>query len=353
MEPSWREGDIGRTFSFFVTTEEVDQLGFQRACAEARASGFPNARVFTPRMLEWASIFHPAFFAAMSRGEVQPGASLPRRLRLNVPTSRELNVATTLYWLQSTLFLAGVTLSAALIQGRFSRGTVASKLDRLWQAGGIAQAADLPDFGALRLKDEVANLAREIERPEKLLVPLKHCFAKAIAALAASVPVEAEQMIESELGSELSDRFGFRHDLAAAIGPRLRCMIVYGSSVTSNAFADYDVIIVADERDEVLLKLRNLAPSYRGVELNVSVFEPEEFWNYQVLSGDNLSHHGICIKVKRWSRGKSKLTFLRETSASDSSGFGKLSECARSPTLNDMRPAMANAVCTNTSQKFP
>jgi hypothetical protein len=290
MEPSWRGGDDGRQYSFLVTADELDGEDFGAACAEARSMGLPNPRVFTPAMLAWASIFHPAFFAAMSRHYSQPP------LRLCVQTSPGLQVAGTCYWLQSMLFLAGVTLSAALVQNRFSRGTLASKLDRLWQAAAVGDGEPLAGLGALALRDRVLDFARHLDRPDRLLFELKDCFADAVAALAHSIPVEAEQLQEVELSSEMRARFGFRDDLAATMGSQLQCIIVYGSSVTSPVFADYDMIVVTSNRNQALQRLRGLAPSYRGVELNISVFEPDEFWHYQAISGDNLSHHGICIK---------------------------------------------------------
>ena len=45
------------------------------------------------------------------------------------------------FWLQSVVFLAAVTLSAAIVQGRWSRGTIESKFDRLWQAGDLGCAS--------------------------------------------------------------------------------------------------------------------------------------------------------------------------------------------------------------------
>jgi len=291
MEPSWRGEDVGRTYSFFVTAEEVDRDRFVAACAEAQASGLENTRVFTPAMLDWASIFHPAFFAAMSRHHPRHF----RGLRLCVPTSPNLRVVDPSYWLQSMLFLAGVTLSAALIQNRFSPGTLASKLDRLWQAGAVAEGRGMETLNALKLRDRVLDFAQRLDRPEEVLFDLKDCFSEALSAMARSIPVEAEELREVRLSSEMRDRFGFRSDLSAAIGPKMQCMIVYGSSVNSPTFADYDVIVVTPDRNDALRSLRRLAPAYRGVELNISVFEPEEFWNYQTISGDNLSHHGLCI----------------------------------------------------------
>jgi hypothetical protein len=291
MEPSWRGEDVGRSYSFFVTAEEADRDRFAAACAEAQASGLKNTRVFTPAMLDWASIFHPAFFAAMSRHHPQHFQGL----RLCLPTSPGLRVADPSYWIQSMLFLAGVTLSAALIQNRFSPGTLASKLDRLWQVGAVAEDGGIESLTTLKLRDRVLDFAQRLDRPEELLLDLKDCFSEALAAMAHSIPVETEELREVQLTGEMSDRLGFRSDLSAAIGTKMQCMIVYGSSVNSPTFADYDVIVVTPNRNDALRSLRRLAPAYRGVELNISVFEPEEFWNYQTISGDNLSHHGLCI----------------------------------------------------------
>src|SRR6185369_17304913 len=90
--------------------------------------GLPNPRPISRPLLELASLFHPLLFASLTTRDGD-GFRLTRfdqRLR-----ARRLAQANSLdlvrYYLQSQLFLAGCTLSAAVIQQRHSDGTLDSK----------------------------------------------------------------------------------------------------------------------------------------------------------------------------------------------------------------------------------
>lgn len=305
MPPTWRKTER-QTYSYLVTKAESGCREYQNACYEANKLSVPNPRVFTPSMLNWASAFHPRFFHALTAA----GADVLTPLKLGIPVSPGLEVATARYWLQSVIFLAGVTLSAAIIQGRFSRGTLESKLDRLWQVGATATAAGIDALEDLRLPEKVQQLAEDLDNPIELLLKLKRTYHDVLMVLSKSVAVEAEAIAEAQLDATLSDRFGFRSELAKELDRNVRCIIVYGSSVASSSFADYDLILVVEDRDRALRTLAKRSPKYRGVELNISVFEPEEFWAYQTISGDNLSLHGLCLYGEVLAPRKSKADLL-------------------------------------------
>ncbi|GJL61249.1 MAG: hypothetical protein NPIRA03_41060 [Nitrospirales bacterium] len=71
--------------------------------------------------------------------------------------------------------------------------------------------------------------------------------------------------------------------------------MVYGSSVSSNQFADIDAVVIVDNPKSALLQLAGTSPTWQGKELNLGIYSPSEFLVMQRLSGDNLLDYGVCI----------------------------------------------------------
>ncbi|HEY9259622.1 hypothetical protein, partial [Chitinophaga sp.] len=90
-------------------------------------------------------------------------------------------------------------------------------------------------------------------------------------------------------------RFGFAADLRNTLQENLLAIFVYGSSVTSESFADYDVILYVKDADVALHTLSGQNPAYKGVDINISVYDETDFYGFQSLSGDNLHQHVLCL----------------------------------------------------------
>jgi hypothetical protein len=288
--PSWRERPTRLTYIFLE--EEPSGADLARACQWALDAGLENPRVIPPMLLAWSSLFNPRFFLACEGRVERRCRALASTGGLRIGDVQRL----TRFWLESVLFLASVTLSAAIVQSRCSTGTIESKYDRLWQAGCVARDAELSELLSLDLTAEVASLARTKTLPDiERLLQVRRLFESAIVALGRDVPVQHGMMRETAIPEQFEGRFGFVRDLRDLLGPELVAVVVYGSSISSDDFADYDVLLVSDHAERTLRRLAATSPSWGGKELNVGVYSPSELWAMQLLSGDNLDEYGLCI----------------------------------------------------------
>jgi hypothetical protein len=180
-EESWR---AERTrISFLLPSREINGYHTASLLREAHALGLPNPRVILPSIVAWSALLHPRFHGALLRsGSMHATAhrsfSIPG---LGQPSYMELAEV----HLESVLFLAGVTLSAAVIQGRWSDGTVGSKLDRLWQAGRLSAGGICAPLDSLNLCATVHQIADcddtgQIDR----LIDIRRHFMEGIRVLA-------------------------------------------------------------------------------------------------------------------------------------------------------------------------
>jgi len=254
----------------------------------AGRSDIPNPRVITPRHISWSSLFHPRFF--MSVRGVDPAAALA----FTDPTVSDDCQSLSRLWLQSVLFLAGVTLSAAIVQRRSSEGTIASKLDRLWDAGTLAGTDVAPELRALDLHGRVHALASRKSDEVNRLLAIRRAFLDALASVAPTTGTLAV-MRKSAARSYADGRFGFVDDLRASLGRGVRAIVVYGSSVSGNRFADIDALVIVDDPEAALQHLAGTSPTWRGKELNLGIYSPHELVTMQRLSGDNLPDYGVCV----------------------------------------------------------
>lgn len=287
--PTWRAEPY--TLSYLLVGREVTADELIDLLQWAVDSNMPNPRVVTPDLIRWSSLFHPRFFNSLRNAgpqTVEPMTwsepALPTNLR-----------ALSRLWLQSVLFLSGVTLSAAIVQRRFSAGTIESKLDRLWDAGSLASSGVAPELSALSLHDRVAGLASECADDTTRLLAIRETFMKVLELIA---PEEGsmETMQRSAPPVQYDDgRFGFVEMLRKKIGDGLRSVIVYGSSLSSEQFADIDALLVVDDPVSALLGLAGTSPVWQGKELNIGIYSPREMLVMQRLSGDNLSDYGVCL----------------------------------------------------------
>lgn len=262
----------------------------------AKVQGWTHTRAISPQTLVWSSLFQPRFFEAINRELGVRGMRLACRngstaLSILLDNSRER----VRFWLQSVIFLASVTLSAAIVQGRWSRGTLASKFDRLWMAGKLARAGVVPELLDLSICEQVLTLAANSDSPSiERLLSLRKLFNSVIKKLTADVSVRRVHMRSLPHSDKRLARFGFVPMLLEKL-PTLQAVIVYGSSVSSAEFADYDAILVVDDPVHSLRCLENTHPQWAGKELNLGIYSPGELWLMQLLSGDNLADYGLCV----------------------------------------------------------
>lgn len=259
----------------------------------------PNPRVIAPSVLQWSSLFNPRFYAAVnndrSPGSQMAVAAAPP-LHVNVKDGERLSDSPTRFWVESVLFLATVTMSAAIIQSRWSPGTIASKYDRIWQAADLAAAGVLTGLEGSSVRDAVSDLVAQTELGDlDRLIVIRRLLEHTIQAISVAPTAQAITMRPTRLPSHLADRFGFVDELTALAGTDHQAVIVYGSSTSGDDFADYDVIVVSRYPEEMLRSLAGRSPSWRGKELNIGVYSPTELWRLQLLSGDNLASYGVCI----------------------------------------------------------
>ncbi|MBD8546790.1 hypothetical protein [Sphingomonas sp. CFBP 8760] len=284
---SWR-GEPYR-LSYVLLRDEPDAVSLLAGYRWALGEGLPNPRIISPRLLAWSALFQPTLHTACQRHGGLPARRLMRFDGL-APNGCADSAGLQRLWLQSVVFLASVTLSAAIIQGRWSRGTLESKFDRLWQA---ATSAALPAGTNGRvLRDDIMRLSSSAEPPIEILLSLRRHFMALIDALSADTAAERVTVVALKPVTE--ERFGFAAWLADWL-PGLTGVVVYGSSLTSNDYADIDAILVVDDAEYVLRLLENRKLLWGGKELNVGVYTQAEFWRMQLLSGDNLASYGRCV----------------------------------------------------------
>lgn len=289
--PTWRPQPL--TVSYLYPESEPDADEMAGLYAWAVESGYPNVRVLSPRTVQWSELFHPRFYEALrATPRVVPDA----HVRLRDPLHLDGRAALTTFWVESTVFLASVTLSAAIVQSRWSAGTLASKYDRLWQVGQLAETGVLPSVRELDVPTAVRTLASDGAMPAvDRLLAIRDLFERVLARIPSVTPFERSVLRAAPLRSELADRFGFVASLREQLGPDLVCVVAYGSSVTSRNFADIDLLLVSTRPDRTLRTLAGTSPTSGGKELNVGVYSPEELWTMQLLSGDNLLDYGVCL----------------------------------------------------------
>lgn len=281
-EPGWRGVPFVLNYLLLEADPQAEDL--IDIYRWARDNGLENPRAIFPRARTWASLFQPNLAAAI--GDRDPG------LRCADPDLAWLSAprAARRFWLQSIVFLAAVTLSAAIVQARWSRGTLESKLDRLWQAASSPVLAG--EIDAAWLRGEIAAIAHSTAPPIERLLAIRRLFGTLIERLASDVPATRTTV---GAGPRAGDpRFGFAAGLADRFAD-LRGVVVYGSSVSSADFADIDAVVVLDNPEVALRALEGAAPTWQGKELNLGIYSPQELWAYQLLSGDNLGDYGECV----------------------------------------------------------
>jgi hypothetical protein len=302
MPPGWKDL-FPVPYTFVYTANELtadDYVNFFRCCIQNRIS---NARLFTPRTLQYTSCFHPSFYRAVQKNRTDtvgdktvPGGIYVGSLKMNEHVSLELDFPSVKYWMQSVIFLAGVTLSAAIIQNRWSNGTLESKLNRLWQ---LAQYKDTPGLESLRelnIEEFVLKCGDQLSfNPKHVLRDLKIFYSKVLKSLASDIPCVKKELKKTKLTVSQKERFGFINELQSMLGKNMQCVIAYGSSTNSVQFADYDLIIVVKNIGLALDNISGVSPQYNGLELNISLFDEADFDYYQLVSGDNLASHALCL----------------------------------------------------------
>ncbi len=256
----------------------------------AVVSGLHNPRVITPEIIMWSSLFHPRFFKSINEKSL---IKIGRLKLICNNLSADFDILSR-YCLQSILFLSGVTLSAAIIQHRFSSGTIGSKLDRLWDAGTLAHSGVAKELIPLQLHDCVSFLALNTSNEITRLINIREIFMKALELIAPTTGT-IEMMKKSRSLPYSDGRFDFKKILQDKLGSNLKAIIVYGSSVSSDQFADIDAVVIVNDPISALTKLAGTSPSWIGKELNIGIYSPSEFLVMQRISGDNLSEYGICI----------------------------------------------------------
>jgi hypothetical protein len=301
MPPTWKTLDP-IPFTFIYVNDNISSRSYSTCYKICNKNNIINPRLFTPDLVQYSSLFHPALFHSVVNANRIKSKSLEsfisevKPLKLNHPVSIGLDVNTVNYYLQSVVFLTGVTLSAALVQNRWSIGTLESKLNRLWQTGVTAEKSGLQGVIDLQICDFVTKQALKIEsKPLSVLFEMKMLFSRILKQLVTSVVCEERVMTASKLNNAQRLRFGFIKQLKTLLGKNLQSVIVYGSATNSEKFADYDLIIIVNNLKEGLELLGGKSPSYNGLELNISIFDEEDFWAYQLASGDNLFDHAICL----------------------------------------------------------
>jgi len=302
MPPTWKEQEPV-CFTFVIFEEELTREQLHSFFEESVRLGLTNPRPISGRLLELASIFHPLFYSSFKSGggvarvEGNTSAFTDRLVPcvLTADTNTTTRDEAALLYVQSLLFLAGCTLSAAIIQNRFSMGTIESKLNRLWQAAQYGKRFGYSDFNALEIEKFVIECAGNIyNQPVAQLIEIKKSYGRALRSLAGD-RITLRAVKQEDLSLADKARFGFVDDLHETLGENLQCIMVYGSSVTSLDFHDFDLVVVVNDSAQALTKLTGANPSYKGKEINIGIYDLEDFSYFQAMSGDNLDHNARCI----------------------------------------------------------
>jgi hypothetical protein len=303
MPPTWKQEEPA-VFTFVLFTEELNRRQLHSFFELSAALKIPNPRPISRTLLELASIFHPLLYQSFTnayRGNHQESqvADFMNALspcRVKTGSASAWSADPVAYYVQSLLFLAGCTLSAAVIQNRFSEGTVDSKLNRLWQASQYAKRFNYAEFQALQMEEFVVDCSANVELGVVgQLREIKKAYGRALKSLSNGIAVERRTVKRENLSTADESRFGFVGDLRDLLGENLQCILVYGSSVTSQDFADYDLVVVVKDAGRALTRLTGMHPAYRGKDINLSIYDLEDFFAFQMMSGDNLDHNARCI----------------------------------------------------------
>ncbi len=302
MPPTWRPNDL-RLFTFVIFEEELARPQLHRFFEVSVRLGIENPRPVSRRLLELASILHPLFFSSFKRrcgvdvvhGPLEEFSDRLRACRLTATEALTVNCSPVQFYLQSLLFLAGCTLSAAVVQNRFSLGTIESKLNRLWQGAQYAKRFGYTRLAALQLDQFVIECDQNKARPVSQLIQIKKAYGQALAAMYDTQSVELKTVSQENLTQADKERFGFIDDLRQVVGANLLCVLSYGSSVTSIDFHDFDLVLIVKDATAALERLTGTSPSYRNKEINLSIYDSNDFMPFQTMSGDNLNHNARCL----------------------------------------------------------
>lgn len=285
---TWRKEPY--ILSYLLVGREVSPEELVILLRWATVLQLPNPRVITPELIRWSSLFHPRFFMSVYRDS--PVSVTPMQwVENSLPNDFQ---SLSRLWLQSVLFLSGVTLSAAVVQQRYSVGTIESKLDRLWDAGTFAAMGLAPELEPLKLHDQINALAANHSDELARLLQLREIFMQTLKLIAPSIGTR--EMMRQILPTRYPDRrFEFVEELLPKLSWGLRAVIVYGSSVLSDQFADIDALVIVNDPVAVLKQMAGSKPMWLGKELNLGIYSPDELIMMQYLSGDNLFDYGVCI----------------------------------------------------------
>ncbi|MBQ0733515.1 hypothetical protein [Aquimarina celericrescens] len=300
MPPDWKNSKEN-IYTLIFVDKELCSKDYNFFFKKAATLQIKNPRIFTTRIIGYASLFHPNFFYSLTRGTASTKLlsdyiSNVRHKEINITISKSLGIGTSRYYLQSLIFLSGVTLSAAIIQNRWSLGTIESKLNRLWQAGQMIKSMGLDGIDSEDIKSFVLQTSQYIKtQPKIALKQIKYFYSKLLSVLMRDVKAERKLIKERKLNSKEEERFGFISNLKKILGTNLKSILLYGSATNSENFSDYDLIIVVGNLDKALIELDGKSPTYNNKELNIGLYDNHDFWIYQLASGDNLYDHAICL----------------------------------------------------------
>lgn len=301
MPPNWKSSSE-IPYTFVYVREEINVQKYYEFFKLSFKEGLSNPRIITPRVLGFSSLFHPTFYHSAKNNfrptdpELNHFFEAFRPMEVIQSTSSELLDSKLIFYLQSLTFLSGVTLSAAIIQNRWSKGTIESKLNRLWQVGCLVESAENEALIELNICDFVLETANKFDQdPLRALFEIKLFYSKVLSILTENVSSEVREINEAILDEHQEKKYGFVPDLKSLLGDNLETIILYGSATNSETFADYDLIIIVNDLELGLEALAGKSPMYNGLELNISLFEKDDFWTYQLASGDNLLDHSLCL----------------------------------------------------------
>lgn len=299
--PSWKKDSKPGEINFMLYDTEPAPADLVSILKFALEKEITNPRPLSGRILEYASVLHPRlYFSARKAGGSRKTRSFLRRIKAGTfpppyQMLRDLDLTSEYY--NSLLFLAGCTLSAAIIQNRYSAGTIESKLNRLWEFAHYYETKHGPVKEISDVKERIIAVGNDSSSgyPARLF-QIKKMYTGIFGLLSRDSFVTGSKNISAEkLSPEESKKFGFVADLKKSLGDNLRCVFVYGSSVTSASFNDYDVIIVVENEDEAFKTLAGASPSYNGFDINLGVYSAAGFGAFQKYSGDNLDINTKCL----------------------------------------------------------
>ncbi|MFZ4262458.1 hypothetical protein ACFRAE_10455 [Sphingobacterium sp. HJSM2_6] len=305
LPPSWKKDVHNNFINFMIFQNELEEKDIIEILKYAKQEGITNPRPITRKIFEFASILHPRLYFSAKKEANNPStnseleqflASIKKgTLSKRYKYLEQFDLTQEYY--NSLLFLAGCTLSAAIIQNRYAEGTIDSKLNRLWQylhyrEKEFGLTNDIEDF-----KNQIISIGNDPNDSHlNKLKLIKKLFANIFQSISQNpLSFNPKEIKASNLSSTEKEKFGFIADFKSSLRENLVAVFVYGSSVTSKVFNDYDVIIVVKDEDQAFNLLQGTNPTYQGFDINLSVYSQENFQVYQIYSGDNLDNNVICI----------------------------------------------------------